>query len=183
MLVLPRGIEKFGSRASNIQYDSDTPSILLASPMAQFFQFESDFVDALRCIPMQVRFKLDTCGVKLKLAHWNQFSLADRQLLVEQGCTSATEIAAYRQMLQDLVVRYSGSPASALPVEPTPPWEDSTVIPETVQAKAMEVGQPLTPEQWAQLQPLQRFALIKLSRSSHENANFLPALKEFHLVG
>jgi hypothetical protein len=38
------------------------------------------------------------------------------------------------------------------------------------------------PEQWAALSPLQRFALIKLSRSSHENSNFLPALKEFQLA-
>jgi len=35
--------------------------------IADFFQFEADFVDSLRCIPMQVRFKLATCGIKLKL--------------------------------------------------------------------------------------------------------------------
>jgi hypothetical protein len=40
----------------------------------------------------------------------------------------------------------------------------------------------VTLQQWASLTPLQRFALIKLSRSSHEDKNFLPALKEFHLV-
>ncbi len=31
------------------------------------FQFEADFVASLRCIPIQVRYKLDTCGIKLKL--------------------------------------------------------------------------------------------------------------------
>jgi hypothetical protein len=31
------------------------------------------------------------------------------------------------------------------------------------------------------LTPLQRFALIKLTRSQHENNNFLPALIEFGL--
>lgn len=35
-----------------------------------FFAFESDFVDSLRCIPMVVRYKLDTCGIKLKLPEW-----------------------------------------------------------------------------------------------------------------
>ncbi|NEQ62650.1 MAG: nitrate reductase associated protein, partial [Moorea sp. SIO4A1] len=34
----------------------------------------------------------------------------------------------------------------------------------------------------AELTPIQRFALIKLTRPSHENKNFLPALKEFQLV-
>jgi len=38
--------------------------------MADFFEFEADFVDSLRCIPMHVRLKLDTC-IKLKLAQWN----------------------------------------------------------------------------------------------------------------
>jgi hypothetical protein len=37
---------------------------------ATHFQFEADFVAALRCIPMYVRFKLDTVGLKLKLSHW-----------------------------------------------------------------------------------------------------------------
>ncbi|MBD0342498.1 MAG: nitrate reductase associated protein, partial [Microcoleus sp. Co-bin12] len=36
-----------------------------------FFEFEADFVEALRCIPMKVRLKLDTCGIKLKLQDWN----------------------------------------------------------------------------------------------------------------
>ncbi|MDR9402251.1 MAG: nitrate reductase associated protein, partial [Halothece sp. Uz-M2-17] len=37
-------------------------------------------------------------------------------------------------------------------------------------------------EQWQKLTPLQRFALIKLSRPSHENKNFYPALKEFAIL-
>lgn len=32
-----------------------------------YFQFEADFIQTLRCIPLSVRYKLDTCGVKLKL--------------------------------------------------------------------------------------------------------------------
>jgi hypothetical protein len=59
---------------------------------------------------------------------------------------------------------------------------DAATVPESVSAKAQELGVTITLAQWASLQPLQRFALIKLSRSSHENKNFLPAVKEFHLV-
>jgi hypothetical protein len=57
--------------------------------MTNFFQFEADFVDSLRCIPMQVRMKLDTCGIKLKLTHWHQFTQQERQALVEMPCTTA----------------------------------------------------------------------------------------------
>jgi hypothetical protein len=49
-------------------------------------------------------------------------------------------------------------------------------------AKAQDFQVDLTLQQWASLTPLQRFALIKLSRSGHENSNFLPALQEFQLA-
>jgi hypothetical protein len=40
--------------------------------MTELFVFEGDFVDNLRCIPMQVRYKLDTCSIKLRLSDWNR---------------------------------------------------------------------------------------------------------------
>lgn len=147
-----------------------------------FFQFEADFVDSLRCIPMQVRMKLDTCGVKLKLPHWHQFSQEERQQLTQQPCTTAAEARVYHDYLQDLVTRYTGEPAKELPIDSNPPWVIGTLIPESVQAKADEMGHPVSLEQWHHLLPIQRFALIKLSQSSHENRNFVPALQEFGLV-
>ncbi|MFP4120279.1 nitrate reductase associated protein [Coleofasciculus sp.] len=150
--------------------------------MTHFFQFEQDFVDSLRCIPMQVRMKLDTCGVKLKLAHWHQFTQQERQTLVEMPTTTAQESQAYQQYLQKLVTNYTGKPASELPIDPNPAWMDATIIPENVQTKAQEFGVSLMAEQWQALTPTQRFALIKLTRPSHENRNFLPALKEFKII-
>jgi hypothetical protein len=150
--------------------------------MSDFFQFEADFVDSLRCIPMQVRFKLDTCGVKLKLPHWNHFSQAERQELVDLPCATDPEIAAYRARLRQLVQAQTGELPSDLAIDAHPAWMDATTVPESVQTQAQSVGYVLTVEQWASLTPLQRFALIKLSRSQHENKNFLPALQEFHLI-
>jgi hypothetical protein len=40
----------------------------------------------------------------------------------------------------------------------------------------------ITAQQWEKLTPLQRFALIKLSRSGHENKNFPKAMAEFNLL-
>jgi hypothetical protein len=150
--------------------------------MSHFFQFEADFVESLRCIPMQVRMKLDTCGVKLKLTHWNQFTQQERETLVEMPCTTAEEIEIYRQYLQNRAIEHTGTPASELPVEPDPAWMDATTVPASIQEKAQEFDISLNPDQWAALTPAQRFALIKLSRPSHENKNFLPALKEFKLI-
>ncbi|MGF1481650.1 MAG: nitrate reductase associated protein [Cyanophyceae cyanobacterium] len=148
--------------------------------MSDFFRFEADFVDSLRCIPMVVRMKLDTCGVKLKLHHWNQLTSEERQTLVAMPCTTSAESEGYRDFLQHLVTQKTGAPAGELAVDS--PWMDASTIPVNVQEKAAEYGAAVSLSQWAALTPLQRFALIKLSRPSHENANFLPALKEFQLV-
>ncbi|MBM0741207.1 nitrate reductase associated protein [Phormidium sp. CLA17] len=149
--------------------------------MSQFFAFESDFVESLRCIPMQVRFKLDACGVKLKLQHWNQFEPSDRAQMVALPCETEAEIQNYREFLQRLVEQRTGTTASELPIDVDPPWLNADQIPVSVQEKANEVGAKLTLTQWFALSPLKRFALIKLSRSMHENRNFLPALTEFNL--
>jgi hypothetical protein len=149
--------------------------------MSDFFNFEADFVDSLRCIPMQVRLKLDTCGVKLKLPDWHHLQAAERQALVELPCTTSTEIKDYRQYLKQVVLARSGAEPKDLPIDEHPLWMNEQTIPESVIAKAEEFNLEITLEKWKKLLPLQRFALIKLSRSSHENRNFLPAAKEFNL--
>ncbi|MEM7725532.1 MAG: nitrate reductase associated protein [Cyanobacteria bacterium P01_A01_bin.45] len=150
--------------------------------MSTFFEFEKDFIDNLRCIPMQVRLNLDTCGVKLKLAHWNQFTTAERQNLVETPCNSSESAKKYKEYLQTLIINKTGQPAKELTIEENPAWMNASTIPEVTENKATECGVNIKLQQWKNLTPLQRFALIKLSRPSHENKNFYPALKEFGIV-
>ncbi|MGM3305630.1 nitrate reductase associated protein [Anabaena sp. WFMT] len=147
-----------------------------------FFEFEADFVDALRCIPMLVRYKLDTCGIKLKLSDWNQMTLSERATLVQLPCATETEIQFYQEYLQKFVLDHTGIPATRLPIDPLPPWIDATTVPLSIQDKAQEIGITITLQQWLGLTPLQRFALIKLSRSGHENRNFSRAMTEFNLI-
>ena len=147
-----------------------------------YFQFESDFVGSLQCIPMQVRMKLDNCGVKLKLVHWNQFSQSERQTLVNLPCQTEVETKTYQEYLQNLVIEKTGQPAKELAIDPHPPWLNNALIPEDVKFKAKESQINLSLQQWSYLTPAQRFALIKLSRPSHENKNFIPALQEFGII-
>ncbi|MGI0483027.1 nitrate reductase associated protein [Geminocystis sp. CENA526] len=149
--------------------------------MTQFFKFEEDFVASLRCIPMIVRFKLDTCGIKLKLHHWHQFNQLEKETLIYKPCETTIQISEYRQYLRNLVYEKTGEYPKDLDIDINPPWINIDSIPVNIQAKAQEFDFKLTLSQWQTLQPLQRFALIKLSRPSHENNNFLPALKEFDL--
>jgi hypothetical protein len=150
--------------------------------MLQFFQFEADFVATLRCIPMQVRYKLDTCGIKLKLQHWLSFSTIQRQKLIDLPCTTSKEIKEYREHLRSQVFQNFNIYPSDLLIEQDPAWMQTNVIPLSVLQHAQELNIAIALAQWQNISPLQRFALIKLSTSDHENNNFLPALQEFGLT-
>ena len=149
--------------------------------MTTFFDFEKDFIASLRCIPMIVRYKLDTCGVKLKLDHWHDFNTEEKDNLVTQPCETAEEVTKYHDDLQALIKAKTGQYAKELEVQSNPAWQNKEEIPTSLQEKIQEFEFELTKEQWQKLDDLQRFVLIKLSRPSHENKNFLPALKEFGL--
>jgi hypothetical protein len=148
----------------------------------EFFRFESDFVDSLRCIPMSVRLRLDVSGVKLKLNEWSKLGRADRLALALHPCRSADEIAAYRGTVSAIVARACGAPPSPLRELPEPVWENGSEVPRQVSGQARAAGKDIAPSAWAGLSPLRRFALLKLSRPGHENLNFLPALEEFGLA-
>lgn len=147
-----------------------------------FFQFEADFVLGLRCIPMSVRRKLDDCGVKLKLEHWHRLAESERQWLVDQPCESDRDRQAYREQLRTWTQRDWGDPAKDLPIDPQPAWLQPE-IPEAVQTACHVLQVHLNPADWQSLDPLQRFALIKLARPGHEHRNLYPALQEFGLAG
>lgn len=147
------------------------------------FEFEKDFAQSLRCIPMSVRLKLDSVGIKLSLRQWNRLATSDRARLLHLPCTAQAERNAFRDSLVQMVQERSGAPPGALPVEPLPLWEQAHLVPEQLQAYLSQRQlPPLSLAQWRSLRPVQRFALLKLSRPAHDNDNFLPALREFGLL-
>lgn len=147
----------------------------------RFFAFESDFVDSLRCIPMIVRYKLDTCRVKLQLSEWAKFSFAEKDQLAELPCHSEAEIGAYADVVNALVWKYTRNTPSLLRML-DPAWTQPHV-PLEVREKVQEWNCPaITAGQWMRLDLLERFALVKLSRSGHEGRNFPRALAEFGLA-
>jgi hypothetical protein len=153
------------------------------SPYPGIFRFEVDFGGTLRCIPMSVRMKLDQTGIKLSLKQWNRIPPDGRRGLVERPCHVAAEIQAYRQYLVSLIEAHTRTAVELAPLDTSPPWADTAVVPERILAWARGLGvEPPSKEQWATLEPLQRFALFKLTRPGHSNENFLPAMKEFSLL-
>jgi len=146
---------------------------------ATYFRFEEDFVEeGIRCIPMIVRFKLDRCGIKLKLAEWSLMNELERRHLAEHPCGSDEETLIYRSWLQMTVYKRTGAHASELIVDTSPLWM-SEHIPAPVDEKLNESGWHLSDNEWRSFTDLQKFALVKLSRPGHENRNFPIALREF----
>jgi hypothetical protein len=150
---------------------------------SRLFAFEGDFVDSLRCIPMAVRFKLDRSEIKLTLRQWSRFRREDRQELLEAPCRSDAEVAAYRTRLVELVHLRTREVAKVLTEPPLALWESAGEVAPVVTAYARTLG-VVSPsnESWRQLSELQRFVLVKLTRHSHDNVNFIPAMREFGLL-
>lgn len=152
------------------------------APHARLFRFEDDFVRTLRCIPMCIRLKLDRAAIKLSLRQWSRFTLGDRQRLRTLPAATAPEVEAYRATLVALIHARSPEPVKTLNETAEPAWMSDTP-PAAVVALAKTQGvPPPTRAAWRSLSELQRYALVKLTRDKHENANFAPAMREFGLL-
>ena len=149
----------------------------------QYFKFEEDFVeDNVRCIPMIVRFKLDACGIKLKLTEWCKMSTEQRMVLAELPCESTAEVAAYGEYLRQLVKSVTQQNATDLKIDQNPQWAQLSEVPQILIERMRESNLSLSLAQWQGLDTLQRFALLKLCAASHESKNFPKAMREFNLV-
>jgi hypothetical protein len=131
---------------------------------------------------MIVRFKLDTCGIKLKLAEWSRMSSIEKENLANFPCEMPGEIQEYRSYLEHVIYNSTGNNATNLPVVENPVWVRVDEIPYTITEKLREFNWSLSVQQWKSLSDLQRFALLKLSYPGHENKNFPKAMEEFGLT-
>jgi len=160
----------------------DSPAIETPPAHARLFRFEDDFVRTLRCIPMCVRFKLDRTSIKLSLRQWSRFTLADRLDLRLMPCETSADVETYREALIGLIRARAKEEPKALAEAPPPGWLSPTT-PEAVQRLAAEQRvAPPSDSGWASLSELERYAIVKLTRDRHENANFVPAMEEFGLA-
>lgn len=154
--------------------------------MVTLFNFEQSGGYPLRRIPMIIRFRLDLCGLRISLAAWQALSREEREELVAMAAASEDERTAWCARLAAMLLPYADDPERRLEhtdIDPSPLWKQTEVVPQDVNATLNELShRAITQTQWAMLSDLQRFALTKLTRRGHKNANLQPALQEFGLM-
>jgi hypothetical protein len=151
--------------------------------MTTLFQFELEGTEAHLCIPMSVRLKLDCCGLKVTTQQWQRLNEEEKHLAASTACQITDERNTYRRLISGIILDRTGEPAGELLPEPKPAWLNEHSIPNRLQdAFIAATERRIALEQWTALTPLQRFALIKLTRPGHEmTSKFLQALQEFGL--
>ncbi|WP_026200161.1 nitrate reductase associated protein [Acetobacter aceti] len=148
--------------------------------LPMLFNFEMDFADSLRCIPMMVRMNLDLCGVKVSLRQWSRFTREDRSALLNLPMENAAQREKYQAFLVNLIRLRAEEEPVFLPPITAAAWQKADDVPQSIRQAAISHGVAIPSlNQWNHLSTLQRFALIKLTRPGHENQNFVPALREF----
>ncbi len=96
-----------------------------------YFRFEEDFMeDGIRCIPMVVRFKLDACGIKLKLAEWSRFNVTERECLATLPCTLPAMLRAIAVTWSNAYMHRTGNQPTYLGTAADPLWAMLTQVPQ-----------------------------------------------------
>ncbi|MDZ4709701.1 MAG: nitrate reductase associated protein [Saprospiraceae bacterium] len=146
------------------------------------FDFEKEFiVQAIQCIPMIVRYKLDTVGIKLSLAQWSRFSWFDRYQLSILACREKNEFKQYEIFLIELLKHHGWFELTRLPLIGRMPDIPAGIL-DLLNERLMDLGHQIDEAQWKDLTDLERFALSKLIRKDHESKNLIPALVEFGIL-
>ena len=151
--------------------------------MTPLFNFERKNNQEHLCIPMHVRFKLDCCGLKVTTQQWQNLIPEEKEIANSTPCQTVDERTNYKEVVGTIILARTGQRAGEMAPEPMPAWLNERIIPSRVENAFASNGCGLTVEQWSDLAPIQRFALIKLTRPGHEmTSSFVEALKEFGLL-
>ena len=141
------------------------------------FEFEDEFIDDLRCIPLCVRRKLDLIGLKLKLQHWQELSHNDKRKIVFWS-DSIEELDALKSYLIDKTSYSRIGQAKEILISKDEPWLLSDKVPKSIDVEANKYKFQISQRIWSNLSELERFALYKLARPGHEHRNLIKAFKE-----
>lgn len=141
------------------------------------FKFEGDIAESLECVPMSVRRKLDTIGLKISLKQWQALPRSDRLAICHLPANLEEEREALSMFIRDAVSRVGGS-ANPLSQEDRDQAEPPAAPPADLVERSANLGFTLTPAVWSRLDSDERYALTKLGSGNKPSHNLSAALKE-----
>lgn len=154
--------------------------------MNELLPFEKEKCRDPRRFPMQLRMKLDLCGIKLGKRDWSSFNPAEKKRLLAMPCDTPDHVETFRKTLHDFIQASGGEwleidAKFAIPRERLP-WSATAPIPESLRRQIRALLNA-DPDQacWSALSDLQRFALIKLTEPGKVKPELIQALNEFPL--
>jgi hypothetical protein len=135
------------------------------------YDYEAEIYPTLSRLPLELRRKLDICGIKISLKDWLAIGIAERRALCHLPCDSAEEIAVFGDYLESIAERYRGTPYDKCEPADLTQW-NSDEVPPAVLAKSAELGPTVTPQEWRRWQSPQRYALYKTAVSHNQPEAF-----------
>jgi len=147
--------------------------------MIRRFKFEDEIYKTLTCVPMAVRRKLDSLGLKISLDQWQKLGRGERLAICHLPIESAEERDAIALFIDEVVRNRCGSAVKPLSEESRraadPPASLPPILVTIAKAHGFELAQPV----WDRLDEDERYALMKLGGGTETSHNFRAALLEF----
>ena len=145
-----------------------------------FYPFESSEASSLLLIPLRVRYKLDSAGIRLRLSQWQTLTHDEKMQLLQMPVTTPQDRGAYKDALVRMVSRPGGAPLVEEPMTGEEGWHITWAWPEVVvmQCKVQELELPPIAH-WQRLLEADRHALFVLARSNHSQTEFVAAMALF----
>lgn len=141
------------------------------------YQYEAEFYPALSRVPLDVRRKLDSTGIKLSLQDWLAISLEERRVLCHLPCETPEEQQVFAEFLDFLSQKHRGLGVEKLAALSVSLW-DPSAIPEAVTQKSLELKARVSADEWRQWPAHHRYALFKTAASKAQPEAFEQVLKQ-----
>lgn len=155
---------------------------LHTSPL--LFEFEIKSSENLTYIPMCVRFNLDRCRIRLTLLQWQVLPHAERGELTAYPLTGACDaVGGFATVLAERLAAAEAGVLVPATDAPDDTWTRTDQVPAGLlrQCELHHLA-PIAGPAWDGLPAFQRYVLVKLSRRTTANHDFLSALREFGLL-
>jgi len=147
--------------------------------MNRQFGFERELYSTLSCLPLAVRYKLDSIGIKITIKQWLALDMDDRRAICEKPAGNDEERRLMTDYVCRLIAQRSGEKPSFLSIEQQATALQTRHMPAAIAEQAGSLGYELDANRWKMLDEDQRYALLKFAGDDRRRVKFAAALEEF----